>query len=169
MFINQSLQELDLYGTSDAAVCSLDGINYIPPYDLDGIFKRISLVIEPGGIFIFDINTPFKLRNLDGEMYIDETDDVFCVWRTEFDEEENCCYYGMDIFSRDGDRWIREGEEHIEYLHEPADLTALLLKNGFSDVRVFNEELDTNLNGSEQRLFIAAVNDAIFQKNDTKN
>lgn len=166
VFINQSLQELDLFGTSDAAVCSLDGVNYIPPEDLSEVFKRVSLFTEPGGVLIFDINTPFKLQNLDGEICIDETDDVYCVWRTEYDFEEDICYYGMDIFARDGDVWQRTSEEHIEYAYELDELIGVLTENGFSDIRIFNEDITGDPEEGEQRIFISAVNDAIFQQND---
>ena len=159
IFVNQSLEELDMYGTSDAAVCCLDGMNYVHPEDLPEVFRRLNLFIRPGGVLIFDINSPEKLRSLDGEMYIDETDETYCVWRTEFDEEENACFYGMDIFTlAEDDRWERSFEEHIEYAHTTKMLTEMLKNAGFSDIRIFGElTLDAPTEG-EQRIFISAEN-----------
>lgn len=156
MFISQPMEELDLCGTVSAAVCSLDGINYIPPEELPQIFHRLKLSIEPGGIFIFDINTPEKLKNQDGEMYIDETDDVYCVWRAEFSEEENTCTYGMDLFLRQGKMWLRRQEEHIEYAHEISFLTRSLENAGFGDISVFGELRLAEPKEHENRVFIAA-------------
>ena len=77
LFLCQSAQELDLYGTVDAAVCSLDGINYLPPEDLDEVFRRLRLFIRPGGLLIFDVKSPESLRALDGSVSVDEDADHF--------------------------------------------------------------------------------------------
>ena len=58
LFLCQDAAALDLYGTVDAAVCSLDGMNYIPPEDLPEVFRRLWLFVRPGGLLIFDIRTP---------------------------------------------------------------------------------------------------------------
>ena len=81
IFLCQSMDQLDLYGTIDACVCCLDSINYVTdPKKLRRAFQRVHLFLMPGGLFLFDINTPDKLRGLDGGMFIDETDDAYCVW-----------------------------------------------------------------------------------------
>lgn len=156
IFLRQTMEELDLFGTVSAAVCSLDGINYVPPFLLDTVFERLHLFIEPGGVFIFDINTPEKLKAQDGEMYIDETEDVYCVWRTEFDEEENACRYGMDIFTRDGQVWQRGFEEHTEYAHGIEYLKERLEAGGFGEISVFGELSLRPPKTGEDRVFIAA-------------
>ena len=154
----QAMEELDLYGTVEGAVCSLDGINYAEPENLREIFRRVHMFLEPGGVFVFDINTPQKLRGLDGEVFIDETDDVYCVWRAAVDETAGpcgACVYGMDIFCRDGDRWDRFEEEHVEYIYEPDELRELMESVGFTDVRIFGEfKLKPPAEG-EKRVFLA--------------
>ena len=154
LFLCQEAAELDLFGTVDGAYCSLDGMNYLPPEDLPELLHRLHLFIEPGGKFVFDFHSPEHLRALDGGTFVDESDDVFCLWRGEFDEEENALYYGMDIFRRDGKLWRREEEEHIEYAHSPEGLKALLKSSGFTDVRIIT---DGPLCESG-RLFISATN-----------
>ena len=135
LFLCQEAAQLDLYGTVDAAYCSLDGINYIPPEELEEVFRRLRLFIRPGGLFLFDMRSPEFLRSVDGSTFVDETEDVLCLWRADFDEMENCLIYGMDIFSREGELWRREAEEHVEYAHEPERLTELLARHGFGDIR----------------------------------
>ena len=153
LFLQQELTELDLYGTVDCAVSSLDSLNYLPPELLPEVFRRLHLFIAPGGLFIFDINTPARLRSLDGETFVDETEDVLCLWRAQFDEEEGALIYGMDIFSREGDHWLRDGEEHLEYAHEPEMLKKLLSNAGFADIRLY---ADGPMHG-DGRLFISAM------------
>ena len=77
VFVNQSLQELELGMEYDAAVCCLDGINYIPREDMAKVFSNVWENLAPGGVFIFDINSPFKFESIDGQVFIDETDDVY--------------------------------------------------------------------------------------------
>ena len=156
LFLNQSMEELDLYGTVNAAVCSLDGINYVPPEHIPEVFHRLHLFVEPGGVIVFDINTPERLASQDGETFIDETEDVFCVWRAAFSREENAVTYGMDIFTRDGERWDRETEEHTEYAHSVSFLTGALEKAGFFEIRVCGELTLAPPREGEQRVFIAA-------------
>lgn len=134
MFLCQDAAALDLYGTVDAAVCSLDGMNYIPPDKLGEVFHRLSLFVRPGGLFVFDLRTPDFLRSLDGQVFVDETDDVLCLWRADFDEALCALVYGMDIFSREKALWRRDSEEHVEYAHDPEALSSLLTGAGFRSV-----------------------------------
>ena len=86
LFLCQDAEELDLYGTVDACFSSLDSINYISPEDLNAALKRLHLFIRPGGLFIFDIRSVGWLQSMDGETYVDENEDVLCLWRADFDE-----------------------------------------------------------------------------------
>ena len=152
LFLCQSAQELDLYGTVDAAVCSLDGINYLPGEDLGEVFRRLHLFVRPGGLLIFDIKSPESLRALDGSVSVDEDDDMLCLWRADFDEEENLLVYGMDLFEREGELWRRSGEEHVEYAHTPELLRRELSAHGFAGVRF----LCDGPQGDAGRVFVCA-------------
>lgn len=136
LFLCQDASALDLYGTVDAAVCSLDGMNYIPESELPEVFHRLHLFVRPGGLLIFDIKTPEWFKSVDGSVSVDETEDMLCLWRAEFDTEENAICYGMDIFSKSGSLWRRDSEEHIEYAHSPERLAELLGIAGFENVRL---------------------------------
>jgi len=156
LLICQRMEELDLYGTVDAAVCSLDGMNYVQPPVLKDALRRIWLFIEPGGMFVFDVNTPFKFKNIDGEMFIDETSDLFCVWRAEYDEKAGECHYGMDIFSEDNGKWVRSREEHIEYSYDADFLADCLVDCGFEQICVYGELTLSPPKDDDHRIFISA-------------
>ena len=153
LFLLQEASRLDLYGTVDAAYCSLDGMNYIPPEELPRVFHRLHLFIRPGGLLVFNIRTPEWLLALDGEIFVDENEEVLCLWRADFDRESNAVIYGMDIFSRTGELWRRSSEEHIEYAHSPDAISKLLETSGFGDVQLRRDCPQ----GDEGRLFICAV------------
>ena len=155
LILCQDAAGLDLNDVVDAAACSLDGMNYLPPEDLTALLERLHLFIRPDGLFIFDVNSPERMRSLDGQIFVDETEDVLCLWRAEFDEEEQTLFYGMDLFTRtEDDLWERSGEEHIEYAYAPEDLEQMLRDAGFVNI-----EIDRSGPQHEQgRIFITAEN-----------
>ena len=158
IFLHQAMEDLDLYGTIDACVCCLDSVNYVTsPKKLARAFRRVHTFLMPGGLFLFDVNTPDKLRALDGQMFLDEDEDAYCVWRAEFSPRRRVCTYGMDIFRLEpGGLWSRGEEVHEEYAYEPAELEAMLGRAGFSHIRQYGElKFRAPLPG-EGRIFFAA-------------
>jgi SAM-dependent methyltransferase len=153
-FVCQPLQKLCLPKGVDLAVCALDSLDYIlDPADCKEAIRRIYKALNPGGIFIFDVNTPEKLRAMDGQVFLDEYEDVFCVWRGEFDEETNICSYGMDLFQKEGDRWNRSFEEHQEYAYSREMLTGYLKEADFTHIHCFGDRKMTPPEAGEQRMY----------------
>ena len=156
-FVCQRLQELRLPRAVDMAVCALDSLDYITdPDDCKEAIRRIYKALNPGGIFIFDVNTPEKLRAMDGQVFLDEDDDVYCVWRGEFDEESNVCTYWMDLFQRQGKAWIRSYEEHREYAYSEEQLHSYLKAAGFTHIEVYADRKFEAPAEGEQRIYFKA-------------
>lgn len=157
LFVRQKLQQLRLPRGVDLAVCALDSLDYIlDPAECAGAIRRVYRALNPGGIFIFDVNTPEKLRNMDGQVFLDEDDDVYCVWRGEFDKETNICSYGMDLFRRQGKVWLRSFEEHREYAYTREQLCAYLKRAGFTRVRVYGDRRLSEPTPGDQRVYFSA-------------
>ena len=157
LFVCQPLQELHLPKAVDLAVCALDSLDYITdPQDCKKAISRIYKHLNPGGCFIFDVNTPEKLRAMDGQVFIDEDEDVFCVWRGEFDEQTNICSYGMDLFQREGEQWYRSFEEHREYAYSAEELVDYLKQAGFTSIGVYADRRFEAPGPGEQRIYIKA-------------
>jgi ubiquinone/menaquinone biosynthesis C-methylase UbiE len=157
MFVCQKLQELSLPKGVDLAVCALDSIDYITdPADCKEAIRRVYRALNPGGCFIFDVNTPEKLKAMDGQVFLDEDDDVYCVWRGSFDPDTNICTYGMDLFQRQGNYWQRSGEEHCEYAYSQAELVQYLKDAGFTHIRVYGDRTFAAPTEGEQRIYLKA-------------
>ncbi len=158
LFLHQSMEALDLNDTVDACVCCLDSVNYVTrPAVLKQAFQRVHLFLNPGGLFLFDINTPAKLQGLDGQLFMDENEESLCIWRAEYSKRRRICTYGMDIFTRaEGTLWHREEEIHEEYAYTPEELTHLLNQTGFQTIRQFGELTMRPPKEGEERIFFCA-------------
>lgn len=156
-FVCQKLQELKLPRAVDMAVCALDSLDYITdPEDCKEAIRRIYKALNPGGIFIFDVNTPEKLCAMDGQVFLDEDEDVYCVWRGEFEEETNICTYWMDLFQRQGKVWNRSYEEHREYAYSEEQLRGYLKEAGFTHIEVYADRKFESPAEGEQRIYFKA-------------
>lgn len=156
-FVCQPLQKLHFPRGVDLAVCALDSLDYITdPEECQEAIRRIYRILNPGGIFIFDVNTPEKLRAMDGQVFLDEDDDVYCVWRGEFDAETNICTYGMDLFQRRGAVWHRSLEEHQEYAYSAEQLVGYLKQAGFTQIAVYGDRVFCDPAEGEQRIYLKA-------------
>ena len=157
VFVCQKLQQLHLPRGVDLAVCALDSLDYITdPADCREAIRRVYKALNPGGCFIFDVNTPEKLQAMDGQIFLDEDDDVFCLWRGEFDRKTNICSYGMDLFQREGALWCRSSEEHREYAYSAGQLREYLRCAGFTSVEVFADRSFAAPAAGEQRIYMKA-------------
>lgn len=166
IFLCQPMEKLDLYGTIDACVCCLDSVNYVTdPKKLQKAFERVHLFMMPGGLFIFDVNTVDKLESLDGQVFLDETEDAYCVWRAEYSKRSRICSYFMDIFRLDQEtgQWDRGEELHRERAYTVPELTGFLENAGFRDIKVYGDLKMSAPKPGEQRVFFAARKDPKFK------
>jgi SAM-dependent methyltransferase len=157
IFLHQAMEDLDLYGTIDACICCLDSLNYVPEQALRKGLQKVHLFLEPGGLFLFDVRPPRALEEMDGQTFFDEREDVFCIWRAEYETRWKRCRFWMDLFQQEeSGLWRRSMEEHVEYAHSIEMLKQQLEKAGFLDIRQFgNLKLRPPKEG-EDRIFFTA-------------
>ena len=138
LFLQQAMPRLRLAQPVDAVVSTLDSLNYLTAErDLRETFRRVRRWLKPGGLFLFDVNTPYKLRRMDGQLYMDETEDSVCIWRTFFSEKKQVCTYQVDLFRlQPGGAWARSFEEHRERAWSEEVLRRSLEEAGFSALRL---------------------------------
>lgn len=157
IFLCQAMEKLDLYGTVDACICMLDSVNHVTsPQKLRKAFSRVHLFLEPGGLFLFDMLTPTRLARMEGGMFLDETEDAYCVWRTDFEKRRRICTYVMDLFLREGDVWTREQEIHEEYAYTPEEIKQYLEEAGFCQIKQHGDLSMRAPKEGEERIFWGA-------------
>ncbi|MEY8389194.1 class I SAM-dependent methyltransferase [Oscillospiraceae bacterium 38-13] len=144
LFLQQDMTRLRLAEPVDAVVSTLDSLNYLTrERDLLETFRRVRRWLRPGGMFLFDLNTPYKFRRMDGQLYMDETEESLCVWRTFFSEKKRICTYQVDLFRLRADgAWARRMEEHRERAWSEEEVRRGLLQAGFASVRLTGDLTD---------------------------
>ena len=158
MFLCQSMPRLRLVEPVDAVISTVDAVNYLTrESDIRETFCRVYRWLKAGGAFIFDVNTPYKLRRMDGQMYMDETEESYCVWRTFFSEKRQICTYQVDLFALNEDgAWDREFEEHRERAWSEEQLRTYLMEAGFVNVRFYGDLTSRKPREDEDRWIIRA-------------
>lgn len=154
-YVCQDMRELELYGTADVILCTLDSLNHLDCFaDVETVFQKAAENLEPGGVFLFDMNTPYKHREVLGDqVYIYDTDDVYCVWENRYEPEEHTVTIRLDFFEllEDG-CYARSGEEITEHAYEPEQVKAALERAGFEVIGCYHEDTEETLHADSQRM-----------------
>ena len=139
LFLCQTMEELDLYGTCQAAVCCLDGFNHLSDAEaLQATFSRIHLFLEPDGLLFFDVLTPAHFAAIDGQTYTSQDKNAFACWTSEC--ENNRCDHNLTLFTRASQGlWQRATAQNTECIFPLEEVSALLKEAGFSRVTVQDE------------------------------
>lgn len=140
LYLCQDAAELDLYGTIDGAICCLDSLNHITDYDsFCRAIERVSLFLEKDRLFIFDLNTEYKHREVLGNnTFVIDTDDVYCVWQNEYDGK-SVVEITLDFFMPEGDAYYRTGESFCERAYTESEVAKALQKAGLKIEAVFED------------------------------
>ena len=140
LFLCQDMLSLDLYGTVDTVFCTLDGVNHLlSEADAAAAIARAALFLEPGGLFVFDVNTPYKFAHvLDGNAYVYDFDEIYCVWQSSFDADSGLCRFDLTFFEPRGRLWRREEESFCERAYTRAQLETWLRRAGLSPLAVYD-------------------------------
>ena len=110
-------------------------------------------------MFVFDINTPHKLKNiLGGNTYTYDENGIFYTWESHYDEDEKLCDFYLSFFVEDEDgKYIRIDEEQTERAWEAEELKTMLVKAGFSDIEIYGDKRFEAPSENEERIFIKAT------------
>ena len=160
VFLCQKMQELDLFGTVDAAVCTLDSLNHVTnEEDVRKIFEKVSLFMNDKGLFIFDVNTPYKHKNvLADNTFVYDLDTVYCVWQNTYNEKDGSTDICLDFFEQDAenpDAYYRSYEEFTEKGYEIGMLRKWVEEFGFEVLDVLDADTKQPLSEkSERALFV---------------
>ena len=120
----------------DLVTCVSDGLNYIPTKDLPPLFERVEAALAEGGRMVFDVSTPYKLREVLGDnVYYEDYDDLTYYWENAYSERTKSVRMKLTFFEKVGDAYRREEETQKQYAHEAEDIRAALDQAGLTIAR----------------------------------
>ena len=144
LYLLQDMRSFELYGTVGATLCCLDSINYLlSEEDVKKTFAGVHNYLDPNGLFLFDVNTPYRFCHVYGnQAYVleDETEEgmVYCGWQNEYDEESGICDFYLSLFEERKDGSYDRSDEHQqEKCYSMEQLTTLLKETGFELLNVY--------------------------------
>lgn len=133
LYLCQDMCEFELYGTVEAVVCCLDAVNHVTDRAaLSRCFHWVHNYLVPGGIFLFDVNTPYKFENVYGDRaYLLEEDGVVCAWQNDYHPRSHTCDFLISLFCEEEDgRYTRQDVCQRERMYSLRSLHRLLSQNG---------------------------------------
>jgi len=161
LFLCQEMSDLDLFGTIDATVCALDSINHILDEDeLMDVFKKVSLFSNKGAVFVFDVNTVYKHKEvLADNCFVYENEETFCAWRNALDKDGVTVDISLDFFDKtenDG-LYCRYNSDFSEKAYDIEYLKDMLSQTGFEVKAVFDEDSFLPIRRDSERAIIVAI------------
>lgn len=138
--MKQNMIDFNINQSFDCVISICDSINYITEKnDLFRTFKNVWNHLENDGIFIFDINSYYKLKHIIGNnTFVEDQEDVFYTWQNYYDENKHICeFYLTFFFSEDGENFERFDEEHKEKAYKIEEIVELLKEAGFRDINYY--------------------------------
>ena len=168
MFLCQKAEELDLFGTIDCAVSCLDTINHIESLEkIEKAFSLVSLFMNMNGIFIFDMNTPYKHKTVLGNnTFIYDMDEVYCAWQNTLDEANQKTVIDLDFFIKDEDDecYERYSESFSEYIYNIDDIVDITKRCGFTILETNDDYSENPVNETTERItFVCKKTETIFK------
>lgn len=153
LYLCQKAEKLDLYGTVDGAICCFDSLNHITDYKrFCKAIERVSLFLEKECLFIFDLNTQYKHKNvLADNVFVIENEDVYCVWANKYKEKNSVVDINLDFFVEQDGLYERFSEEFSERAYSSQEVESALEKAGLQVVAIFDDLSENPLESDSQR------------------
>jgi len=156
MFIQQDMRELELEGEDfDSVLCLCDGINYITEdEELRAVFDSIYGLLKQEGIFVFDVSSYYKLKNILGaNTYGENFGDLCYLWENYFDEATNTVEMDLTFFIQEGALFRKIEEFHLQRAYLIEEIVEILKFAGFSSISTFDAFSFYKPNNKSERIF----------------
>lgn len=158
IFLCQSAQNLDLYGTVNGVVACLDTVNHIVDLkELERSFQRISLFLEPERLFIFDANTFYKHKKvLSGKKFIYDNGEKLCIWKNSRCSRNGTIKMKLKLYENTPEGYVRYTDSHSERAYTNLELENALKIAGFELLGVFGDLSFEAPRENEERCYFVA-------------
>ncbi len=158
LYLLQDMREFELYGTVSAAVSICDSMNYIMEEDeLFQVFRLVNNYLDAGGLFIFDLNTPYKYEEILADNVIAENrEDCAFIWENYYDRESGINEYDLSIYAKEEELFRRYQELHYQRAYSLETVKKLLLKAGMEYVAAYDAFTREPPKENSERIYVIA-------------
>lgn len=158
LYLCQDMREFELYGTVRAIVSICDSMNYIlEEEELLGILTSAAQnYLDYGGLFIFDLNTEYKYREILGEQTIAESrEESSFIWENYYDEEEKINEYHLTLFIQEKDSYYRKyEEEHYQRAYSLEMIQELVQRSGLELLHIYDAFTHEKARADSERVYV---------------
>ncbi len=158
LYLLQDMREFELYGTVRAVVSVCDSINYVTDTEeLVRVFSLVNNYLDPGGVFIFDLNTVGKYRELGESVIAENRDESSFIWENWYDEETRINEYDLTLFLQRKDGLYEKYEEtHYQRAYEIREIEDALARAGLKPEAVFDAFTQDAPRPDSERVYFVA-------------
>ena len=158
IFLCQSAENLDLYGTIDGAVACLDTLNHITDFkELERSVAKISLFLEPDRLFIFDVNTLYKHKKvLSGKKFIYDNGEKLCIWKNSRCSRNGTVKMKLKLYENTEGGYVKYTDSHMERAYSENELKTALEGAGFEILGTFGDMSFDAPKENEERIYFVA-------------
>ena len=162
LWLQQDMRSFELYGTVRAMVSACDSMNYmLTSDDLLQVFKLANNYLDPGGLFLFDMNTAYKYREILGDKtFAQSLPDCAYIWENSWFEEEKINQYELTLFIRESESghalYDRYEEIHMQRAWDIDEVKELIGKAGMKFVEVLDAYTGRSVSDTSERVLFVA-------------
>lgn len=158
LYLLQDMRELELYGTVAAVVCICDSMNYITEYeDLEEVFRLVNNYLDPGGVFIFDLNTVYKYEQIGDSTIAEDREDSSFIWDNYYYADEKINEYQLSIFVKGEDgRYDKFSENHFQRAYTLDEVVEAVEQAGMEFVIAYDAFTHNPVHEDSERIYLIA-------------
>lgn len=158
LYLLQDMREFELYGTVRGVISICDSMNYMTDSeDLLQVFRLVNNYLDPGGVFVFDLNTVYKYENLGDCVIAENREEASFIWENEYDSQKRLNFYQLSVFLREKNGLYSKHEElHCQRAYTVEEIIRLLEEAGMRFQAVYDAFTHCPPKEESERVYIVA-------------
>ena len=158
LYLLQDMRGFELYGTVKAVISICDSMNYIMEYqDLVEVFRLVNNYLDPKGVFIFDLNTEYKYRELLADnTFAEDREESSFIWNNFYDEEDKVNEYDLTLFVKEGELYRKFEETHYQRAYGLDQIQQAIRDGGMEFVAAYDACTRNPVQQDSERIYVIA-------------
>ena len=158
LYLLQDMRGFELYGTVKAVISICDSMNYIMEYqELVEVFRLVNNYLDPKGVFIFDLNTEYKYRELLADnTFAEDREESSFIWNNFYDEEDKVNEYDLTLFVKEGELYRKFEETHYQRAYGLDQIQQAIRDGGMEFVAAYDACTRNPVQQDSERIYVIA-------------